>query len=82
MNLTVPSQGVIKLDRNAWKTFEMLCLSKTWSEIVLIHSGRVIWVSSCSTLRMARRFYLNTAAPASFCNIVYCGRSQLEGNTL
>jgi len=25
-----------------WKTFEMLCLSKTWSEVVLIHSAHVI----------------------------------------
>jgi len=31
---------------------------------------------------MARRFDLDTAAPASIWNIVYCGRSQLEGNTL
>jgi len=33
---------MIKLDLNAWKTFEMLCVSKTWSEVVSIHSWRVI----------------------------------------
>ena len=37
-------------------------------------------MSSCSNLRMARPFDLETAAPASICNIVCCGRWQ--GNTL
>jgi hypothetical protein len=42
MELTVRSQGMIKLDQNVRKAFEILYLSKTWSEIVLIHSARVI----------------------------------------
>ena len=42
LKLRVCSQGMIKLERNTWKTFEMICLSKTWSEVVLIHSEHVI----------------------------------------
>jgi len=41
LKLRVRSQGMIMLDLNVWKTFEMLCLSKTWPQVVLIHSGRV-----------------------------------------
>jgi len=35
---------MIKLDGNEWKTFEMLCLSKTWTKVHSSsrHSGRAI----------------------------------------
>ena len=42
LKLTVRSQRTVKIDRNAWKTFEMSCLSKTWSDGMLIHTGRVV----------------------------------------
>jgi hypothetical protein len=73
---------MINFDRNTWNTFEMLCLSERWSEVVLMYSGRVIWTSSFSIVRMARRFDLEAEAGASVWNIVYCGRTRLEGNTL
>jgi len=42
LKLRVHSQGMIKVVRHAWKMLEMSCLSKTWSEVVSIHSWRVI----------------------------------------
>ena len=82
LNLRIHSQWMIKLDLNAWKTFEILCLSKTLSEFVFIHSGRVIQLSSFRTIRMARGFDIHTAAPTSMFSIVYCGSSRLERDTL